>query len=224
MGNTPAAQLTTQSPSGAEALLEALSAGWTQGQNGHPCKRQKKEVDPGIDYLINAKNRSAVMCQRKVFDVCFDNDTASKHDFDLVNTLDDWREAKTTTVFGWASLNDHGPSLVMPNTTLDRIVNCAHHRKIHTAQDLKRETGWTDTERFSMEIVAIIQRHAPPLPSPFVSTPLRPTSSNNISITSRLRPPTPTSPISHTIHSLNIPKQRNKCSACGHEGHNGMYA
>ncbi|KIK73732.1 hypothetical protein PAXRUDRAFT_96792, partial [Paxillus rubicundulus Ve08.2h10] len=50
--------------------------GRTQGQNSRSCKRRKKEVDPGIDYLINAENRSAVMCWRKVFDVCFDNDTA----------------------------------------------------------------------------------------------------------------------------------------------------
>ncbi|KIK75090.1 hypothetical protein PAXRUDRAFT_19291 [Paxillus rubicundulus Ve08.2h10] len=146
--------------------------------------------------------------------------TKGKHNFDLVNALDDWRETKTTTIFGWASLNDHRPSLVMPNATLNRIVDCAHHRKIHTAQDLKWETGWMDTEHFGMEVVAITQRHTPPLPSPFVSTPLRPTSSNNTSITSCLRPPTTSSTTSHTIHSLNIPKRRNKCSACGHEGHN----
>ncbi|KIK79487.1 hypothetical protein PAXRUDRAFT_161202 [Paxillus rubicundulus Ve08.2h10] len=277
MVNPPSAQLTTQSPSG----TEALSAGWTQGQNGHSCKWRKNEVNPWIDYLINAKNHSVVMCQRKVFDVCFYNDTASsdhlecntdnadgflhcnigamqppvccnihasaefppytsdvpkpptipqcsripqytkgKHNFDLVNTLNDWQEAKTTTIFGWASLNNHGPSLIMPNTTLDHIVNCTHHHKIHTAQDLKQETGWMDTEHFGMEVMAIIQRHALPLPSPFVSMPLRPTSSNNISITSHLRPPTPSSPISHMIHLLNIPKWHNKCSACGHEGHN----
>ncbi|KIK82295.1 hypothetical protein PAXRUDRAFT_154027 [Paxillus rubicundulus Ve08.2h10] len=51
--------------------------GWTQGQNGHSCKQWKKEVDPGIDYLINADHCSVVMCQRKVFDVCFDNNTTS---------------------------------------------------------------------------------------------------------------------------------------------------
>ncbi|KIK77933.1 hypothetical protein PAXRUDRAFT_165375, partial [Paxillus rubicundulus Ve08.2h10] len=150
--------------------------------------------------------------------------TKGKHDFDLVNTLNNWQEAKTTTIFGWTSLNDHGPSLIMSNATLDRIVNCAHHCKIHTAQDLKWETGSMDTKGFGMEVVAIIQRHALPLPSPFVSTPLRPTSSNNISITSHLRPPTLSSPISHMIPSLNIPKQCNKFSACGHECHNGRYA
>lgn len=50
----------------------------------------------------------------------------------------------------------------MPNDTLDRIVDCAHHRKIQTPQDLKRETKWSKSEQFADDIIALIQKHAVP--------------------------------------------------------------
>ncbi|KIK18572.1 hypothetical protein PISMIDRAFT_45097, partial [Pisolithus microcarpus 441] len=54
------------------ALLEAFARG--EGQfTVHSGKRRKKDLDPGVDYLINASERSGVNCQRKVFDTCFDN-------------------------------------------------------------------------------------------------------------------------------------------------------
>ncbi|KAF8451077.1 hypothetical protein L210DRAFT_3640115 [Boletus edulis BED1] len=97
----------------------------------------------------------------------------------------------------------------MTNATLNAIVDYAHHDKIQTAQDLRRETGWTRTDQFGDEIIVFIQRHAPPRPSPFVSTPLR--------ITAPLHP----SSIALNIASPSpVVKRRNKCSACGQEGHN----
>lgn len=100
-------------------------------------------------------------------------------DIILCEALEDWREQKTATVFGRANLNDLGPSLVMPNTVLDRVVDAAHHYKIHSVQDLKKETGWTRSEQYGEEVVAIVQRLAVPRPSPFVSTPLRLSSAIN---------------------------------------------
>ncbi|KIJ14139.1 hypothetical protein PAXINDRAFT_79821 [Paxillus involutus ATCC 200175] len=174
----------------------AVKGGQSTNQTARSRKQQMKDLDVGIDFLINADNRSGLMCRRRVFDVCFDNAAAA---------LQDWRESKTTLVYGWASLNDHGPSLIMPNSTLDRIIDCAHHRKIQTHQDLKRETGWTDSDQFGNEVIALIQRHATPRPSLFASTPLRPSTMTTLSATNL--PPSPT-------------KRRNRCGACGQEGHN----
>ncbi|KIK73188.1 hypothetical protein PAXRUDRAFT_123326, partial [Paxillus rubicundulus Ve08.2h10] len=115
---------------------------------------------------------------------------------------------KTTTIFGHASLNDLGPSLIMPDAILDRIVDAAHHCKVNSIQDLKRETGWTDSYAYGDDVVTIIRRHAIPLPSPFVTTPLRLNASTSIAGPS-------------DQHScITATKRCNKCSACGQEGHN----
>ncbi|KAG1880833.1 hypothetical protein F4604DRAFT_1578316 [Suillus subluteus] len=174
------------------------------GVNGQAAKRKKRELDLGMDYLINADQCTGLMCRRKVFDVCFDNEAA--------DALDDWREQKTISTYGWSHLNDLGPSLVLPNCTLDRIVDCAHHRKINSILDLKKETGWTDSDRFGNEIITLIQRHAPPIASPFVTMPLSYPSTGNVPV---LATPCPAA-------RTNAPtlKHKNKCSACNNEGHN----
>lgn len=100
-------------------------------------------------------------------------DTKDATDHKLRVALSDWREMKTAEIYGWPSLNDQGPSLVMPNYVLNRVVDCAHHHKLQTIQDLRKETTWSDVDRFGEEVLAIIQRHAALCPSPFCSTPLR---------------------------------------------------
>ncbi|KIJ58560.1 hypothetical protein HYDPIDRAFT_178049 [Hydnomerulius pinastri MD-312] len=62
---------------GLEGLLKAIgNVGPTTKQDGRSRKRQKRGLDPGVDYLINAEIRTGLMCRRKVFDVCFDNGAA----------------------------------------------------------------------------------------------------------------------------------------------------
>ena len=149
----------------------------------------------------------------------------------LEDALDEWRDAKTISIYGWARWDNLGPSLVMPTSILDRIVDCAHRQKITTAHDLKKETGWTDAEQFSEEIIAIIKRCTAPLPLPFASTPLRPSTSNTVNIqvpatSSLLNPaaqPEPSVSVVLSPTSAALPHRRApiKCGACGKEGHNG---
>ncbi|KAI6120803.1 hypothetical protein EV401DRAFT_2169641 [Pisolithus croceorrhizus] len=262
-------------------LLEAFARG--EGQfTVHAGKRRKKDLDPGVDYLINASERSGVECRRKVFDTCFDNAAAEsdhhecndsnmsgcprcnvtspttccdihdpsafssfgsqlpkpsrasqcsrlpkymkgKYDYKLEEALLDWHEDKMVAIYRWACLNDHG-AVVMTSATLNCIVNCAHHQKIQTCQDLKRETGWMNSDRFGDEVLNLIQQHTAPTmaTSLLVSTPLRrrgaaideelaagPSSSHFTTI------------FSASSDSSNIPtKRRSRCSACGQEGHN----
>ncbi|KAI6123009.1 hypothetical protein EDD17DRAFT_1780857 [Pisolithus thermaeus] len=116
-----------------------------------------------MDYLINAENRAGLECRWKVFDVCFENSAAA---------LEEWREQTTAAVYGWHHLYDIGPSIMMCSAMLECIVDCAHHHKLSSIQDLKRETGWPDADQYRGEILSLIQRHVAPLASPFVSTPL----------------------------------------------------
>lgn len=44
-------------------------------------KRRKRELEPAMDYLINAENRAGIECRRKVFDVCFENHAAGEKVF-----------------------------------------------------------------------------------------------------------------------------------------------
>ncbi|KAI9570887.1 hypothetical protein HD554DRAFT_2017792 [Boletus coccyginus] len=60
-----------------------------------------------------------------------------KYNVQLIKALSDWCENKTNIMYGWPSLNDLGPSLVMPNAILDHIVDCAHYSKILNVQDLQ---------------------------------------------------------------------------------------
>ncbi|KAI6096632.1 hypothetical protein F5141DRAFT_971147, partial [Pisolithus sp. B1] len=246
----------------------------------------KKDLDPGVDYLINASECSGVECRRKVFDTCFDNAAAEsdhhecndsdmsgcpccnvtspttccdihdpsafssfgsqlpkpsrvsqrsrlpkymkgKYDYKLEEALLDRCEDKMVAIYGWACLNDHG-AVVMTSAMLNRIVNCAHHQKIQTCQDLKRETGWMNSDQFGDEVLNLIQQHATPTTatSLLVSTPLR---HRGVAINEELTAG-PSSSHFTTIFSAsgdssNIPmKRRSRCSACGQEGHNGEYS
>ena len=106
----------------------------------------------------------------------------------------------------------------MPNSILDQIINCAHYNKIETLQDLKKETGWTEADKLGGEVIALIQRHAPPCLSPLVSTPL----SRQVSVLSSLNLDSP-SPLPQLTSDGGHVRQHNKCSTCGQEGHNGAF-
>ncbi|KAG1806002.1 uncharacterized protein BJ212DRAFT_1283124, partial [Suillus subaureus] len=227
--------------------------------------------------LINANKCTGLMCRRKVFNVCFDNEAAdfdhlncdpehiigcshclvlqpmiccdihhpnhfstcssptdelsatSQHscipkykqeasDLALLDALYDWHEEKTISIYGWAHLSDLSPSLVLPNSMLDHIIDCIHHHKIHSVLELKKETWWMDADRFGNEVVLLIQMLAPPGASPFAITPLSCTSS---ATNTNVPPSTPSTPSPCLATTSNAPKPKNKCSTCSQKGHNG---
>ncbi|KAI6111299.1 hypothetical protein F5141DRAFT_1063610 [Pisolithus sp. B1] len=79
-----------------------------------------------------------------------------QHDHMLQNTLDEWREQTMLAVYGWHHLNDIGLSIVMCNAMLECIVNCAHHHKISSIQDLRREMTWPDVDQHGGEVLSLI--------------------------------------------------------------------
>ena len=157
--------------------------------------------------------------------------TMGPKEFELSEALEDWREQKMRNIHGEAHLIDLGPAAIMPDGVLDRIVECAHTSKIKTVDDLFRETrwAWNKTNQFGTEVVTIIHRI---LPLPVVMS--------TLTTTPRLvrEPatcPTVTSPVSLPHVSTALPlfdiaipcssssvvvTKKNKCSACGMEGHN----
>ncbi|KAG2134634.1 hypothetical protein BD769DRAFT_1353154 [Suillus cothurnatus] len=100
-------------------------------------------------------------------------------DLKLTDALDDWREEATIKLYGHAHLHDLGPGLIMPNSILDRIVECAHFLKIKSTADLVKETRWSGANKHGDEIIALIHQIRP-LPTPLTSAPLQPrTASSN---------------------------------------------
>ncbi|KAG1724794.1 hypothetical protein EDB19DRAFT_1598936, partial [Suillus lakei] len=96
-------------------------------------------------------------------------------DFQLCDTLEDWQESVTRRIYGDLTLNDYGPGVTMLDLVLDRIVNCAHHHKISTTDDLRKEMRWSAVDRFGSDVIAIIQCIIPvPVLQPVLTTTRRP--------------------------------------------------
>ncbi|KAI0337895.1 P-loop containing nucleoside triphosphate hydrolase protein, partial [Trametopsis cervina] len=84
-----------------------------------------------------------------------------RQDMDLRDVLDDWRIEKTIAQFGEGTYEDRGPGLVMPDETLRRIVDCVHHHKINSGEDIRRETKWGRADQYGAELVMLIRELYP---------------------------------------------------------------
>ncbi|KIM51721.1 hypothetical protein SCLCIDRAFT_12054 [Scleroderma citrinum Foug A] len=171
-------QISTEPAGSLEALLQVAIKEKSAEFHTTSSKRRKRDLDPMIDYLINAEryNYSDHLECDPHTDVPHTSRAAQRfhppkymqmeQDRALGDALHDWQEDKTSALFGWAALNDFGPCLVMPNSILNCIINCAHYNKIKTLQDLKKETGWTKANKLGSEVITLIQCHALPRSSP----------------------------------------------------------
>ncbi|KAF7338859.1 p-loop containing nucleoside triphosphate hydrolase protein [Mycena sanguinolenta] len=109
-------------------------------------------------------------------------------DMNLRDALHAFRRAATITKYSRAVLRDSGPGVVMSNEILERIVDCAHHFKIQSVEQLTRETRWAFASEFGMAVVDLIKEHRPwpePPPAPETSTPLAPRNNNDETPTGR---------------------------------------
>ncbi|KAG2093560.1 hypothetical protein BD769DRAFT_1370648 [Suillus cothurnatus] len=136
---------------------------------------------------------------------------------ELCDVLEDWREAATKRIYGDSNLNDYGPSLVMPNSVLERIVDCAHYKKIVTIDDLRKETQWSGVDQFGSDVITVIHRIIlVPVPVPvFTSNPLQPLPHQSVDNTLN----THAHPLAPSAIMVTNRKQ-SRCSTCNLEGHN----
>ena len=95
-------------------------------------------------------------------------------DMDLHQALHQFRKDCMSTKYGAAMLKDLGPSLILSNEILQRIIDAAHAGRIATVGDIKREVKWSRVDEFGEDVVRIVLAHPTPLPAPpRTSTPVR---------------------------------------------------
>ncbi|KZP14844.1 P-loop containing nucleoside triphosphate hydrolase protein [Athelia psychrophila] len=129
--------------------------------------RPVEQIEPVMDDLINAKTRPDVGCSCKPAKLYFRQDMhefarvdvegrkrtrrnrahipkydTQPHNMELRKALHQFRKDETIKVFNLVTLKNIGPSIILSNALLDRIVDCAHVRKISTIDHLKHETQW----------------------------------------------------------------------------------
>lgn len=125
--------------------------------------------------------------------------------------IEAWRCQETRKTYGKTHLRNLGPGLIMAESIRDRIVMCAHVSKIHTIEDLEKETKWGGANQFGDAIIAIINKHYPPEPAPSIT--IASTSSNSASSYSVQVP---------QVSSSVKPRKKPTCSVCHLEGHTSM--
>ncbi|THH15915.1 hypothetical protein EUX98_g9385 [Antrodiella citrinella] len=119
-------------------------------------------------YLSNVTNKT-VTAKRSIIKKVF-----SKTDLDaeLRSDLETWADKTVEVMYGPGALLDLGPGVILPEETLERIVDCSHFSKIHTVEDLKRETKWAGAEEFGAQILSLIEAIYPPAPPPVHEVPM----------------------------------------------------
>ncbi|KAF7792564.1 hypothetical protein EIP86_003605 [Pleurotus ostreatoroseus] len=75
--------------------------------------------------------------------------------------LHEFRKEKTIQLYGKTHLRNMGPTLVMGNDTLQRIIDCARAHKLPTLDALKKETKWVRTAELGQVVLDIVHRHYP---------------------------------------------------------------
>ncbi|KAF8977155.1 hypothetical protein BDQ17DRAFT_1440774 [Cyathus striatus] len=84
----------------------------------------------------------------------------------LLESLITWRREKATEKFGAAAVHTYGSRLLLADSQLSRIVDCAQTHKILSIEQLVQETRWRRewAEEYGQSILSIIAIHFPPPP------------------------------------------------------------
>jgi hypothetical protein len=136
-------------------------------------------------------------------------------EYELCEVLEDWREEKMAEKYGCSHLIDIGPSIIMSDSILNCFVNCAHHEKMKTIEDLCKENHWPATDKYRPEVLNIIHHIIPVkvISVALTNTPLQhgpllnPPRGGNVALPS----------------TVSVVKKMNRCSTCQQEGHNSTY-
>ncbi|KAJ3551071.1 hypothetical protein NMY22_g23 [Coprinellus aureogranulatus] len=88
----------------------------------------------------------------------------SPTDIAFRKALVNWRHEAALAELGPFLLHDFGPKFILPDDTLDHIVNCYHRGTVTTPDELSRETdGLADD--YSVAILSLIKEHTPAPPA-----------------------------------------------------------
>ncbi|KAG2142784.1 uncharacterized protein EDB93DRAFT_1088757, partial [Suillus bovinus] len=111
--------------------------------------------------------------QKQISCSCLVKFSMTSLDLKLVDALEDWQEETAIKLYGYSHLNDLGPRVVMPNSIMDRIVECAHFYKMKSIANLVKETCWSGASKHGDVIITLIHQVCP-IPMPMTSAPLQP--------------------------------------------------
>lgn len=82
--------------------------------------------------------------------------TMSDKDREFRDALHQFRRTKMKEVFGLAVLCNLGPGLIMGDSVLDRIADCARVNKLTSLDALYRETKWDQTWDLGDAVLAVV--------------------------------------------------------------------
>lgn len=134
---------------------------------------------------------------------------ATSQDMKLRDALHSFRKEQTILEFGRACLRNTGPSIIMADDVLQRIVDCAHFHLIESPLQLAKETRWSRVDQHGVEVVSLIMSYCPkPVPAMVLTTaPLR-----------SIHPPNQTQNGSSVVLPVRTVATR-RCGVCKQLGH-----
>ena len=110
--------------------------------------------------------------------------------------------------YGYAHLQDLGLTLIMPTAILNHIIDCVHHSKLLSLEDLLWKTQWDEAQQYGGHVMTLIKQFRPQL----------------MSVTPLHLHQEATNPLTTTaLNTPSIPKRHGPktCGACGQLGHTG---
>ncbi|KAF7966472.1 hypothetical protein HWV62_38172 [Athelia sp. TMB] len=123
----------------------------------HPEHFDSLFISQPPEKIARAPNRSCI----KAYE-------ATNMEKDLKSELRVWREEQAVVVLGRMTVRKWGAILFMSDEIIQRIVDCAHDKKITTADHIAKETRWRRdyVDKCADSILALINKHVPPSPVP----------------------------------------------------------
>ncbi|KAI5986455.1 hypothetical protein EDC04DRAFT_2553148, partial [Pisolithus marmoratus] len=140
--------------------------------------------------------------------------TMDERELALCDTLEDWREAKAVAKLGSACIMDFGAGFILPSPMIDHIIDSAHHLKLQTINDLRKETHWLGVGLYGTEVLAIVHQIIPQ-PSDMPALIRMP-----IPACSALQPHPQVQSPAVVASTFTSEVRKSRCSACGLSGHN----
>lgn len=94
----------------------------------------------------------------------------SSLDHKLHVALHVFRREKTLLLYGRRQLNNRGPSIILGDDQLKRVIHCARAHKLDSVEALVREMKWSRARELGEEILKLVHEYVLP-PSYVVSPP-----------------------------------------------------
>ena len=97
-----------------------------------------------------------------------EQDEETDQDKCLRDKLWTWRQEKAILMLRLRFYEDCGTCMFMDDNVIERIILCAHHKKIIEVDNIHKETSWPNQVKWMVELfpslLELIHKYSPPLP------------------------------------------------------------